>query len=115
MIPNRKQRFGEVLRKEIIRIITTRLRDPRIGFITINDVIVTGDFKAATVYYTVIGDEKVKKDTGKLLNGASGFIRKELLLCHLNVKTIPLISFKYDISLDYGEHIDNILKGIKHS
>ncbi len=114
MIPNRTQRLGELLKKEITAIISRRVRDPRIGFITINEVEVKADLKSAVVYYTVIGNDEEKEKTAAALKKSAGFIRRELMLGHLSVKSMPSLVFKYDTSLDYGERIDTVLKKLKY-
>ena len=112
MIPNRTQRFGELLKEEITSIIARKVRDPRIGFITINEVEVKSDFKTAIVYYTVIGDDEQRKKTADALGKMAGFIHRELKSSHLAIRTLPSLAFKYDTSLDYGEKIDATLKRI---
>ncbi len=113
MIPNRTRRFGELLKKEIITIISRKVRDPRIGFVTINEVAVKSDFKSAIVYYTVIGTEGQREKTASAFQKIAGFIRRELKFSHLNIKNLPSLVFEYDTSLDYGERIDTILKDLK--
>lgn len=113
MIPNRTQRLGTLLKEEITTIISKKVRDPRIGFITINEVEVKSDLQTAIIYYTVIGGEEQRQQTSDALNGMTGFIRHELKLSRLNIKTLPHLFFKYDDSLDYGEKIDAVLKKIK--
>jgi ribosome-binding factor A len=115
MIPNRTQRLGALLKEEITLIISRKVRDPRIGFVTINEVEVKPDFKTATIYYTVMGDEKQREQTSIALNGMSNFIRRELKLSHLNIKTLPTLFFKYDTTLDYGEKIDAMIKMLRKS
>ncbi|MCL4558026.1 MAG: 30S ribosome-binding factor RbfA [Deltaproteobacteria bacterium] len=114
MIPNRPQRLGELLKEEIIAILSKRVRDPRIGFITINEVAVSPDLRSAVVYYTIIGSDKQKEQAALALEKTSGFIRRELMLLHLNVKHLPALTFRYDTSIDYGERIDNVLRKLKH-
>lgn len=114
MIPNRAQRFGELLKEEIVTIISRKVRDPRIGFITVNEVTVYPDFKSAVVYYTIIGSAEQKEQASLALKKTAGFIRKELMLLHLSIKHLPVLTFKYDTSVDYGEKIDNALKKLKH-
>ncbi len=114
MIPNRPQRFGELLKEEIASIISRKVRDPRIGFITINEVDVKPDFKSAIVYYTVIGDQAQREKTSAALERMSGFVRHELKSSHLNIRTLPSLVFRYDTSLDYGEKIDATLKRINN-
>ncbi len=115
MIPNRPQRLGELLKEEIITILSKRMHDPRIGFITVNEVAVSPDLKSAIVYYTMFGSDRQKEQAALALEKSSGFIRKELMLLHLNVRHLPTLTFRYDTSLDYGERIDNVLRKLKQS
>lgn len=115
MIPNRTRRLGGLLKKEITNILSRRVRDPRIGFVTINEVEVKPDFKSAVVYYTVIGDGKQREKTAEALGSSAGFIRRELMAGHLNIRSLPSLVFQYDTSLDYGERIDSVLKKLKQS
>ena len=63
----RANRVGEQMKKELGEIIGRKIKDPRIGFVTVTDVQVTGDLQQATVYISVLGDEK---QAGKYVNGA---------------------------------------------
>ena len=74
----RANRVGEQMKKELGEIIGRKIKDPRIGFVTVTDVQVTGDLQQATVYISVLGDEK---QAGKYVNRAckgKGFIRSEI-------------------------------------
>jgi len=112
MLPyKRSQRVSDLLREEIADIITYRLKDPRIGFITVTGVDVTDDIKIARVYVTILKDEE-KKPTLEALNSAKSFIRTELSK-RLRMKFIPSIEFKLDTSIEYGSRIDKLLKEIR--
>ena len=63
----RANRVGEQMKKELGEIIGRKIKDPRIGFVTVTDVQVTGDLQQATVYISVLGDEK---QAGKYVNRA---------------------------------------------
>ncbi len=61
----RANRVGEQMKKELSDIIGRKLKDPRIGFVTVTDVEVTGDLQQATVYISVLGDNKQRENTLK--------------------------------------------------
>jgi ribosome-binding factor A len=112
MLPyKRSQRVSDLLRKEIADIVIYRLKDPRIGFITVTGVDVTDDIKIARVYVSVFHDEE-KKTALEILNSAKSFIRSELSK-RLRMKFIPSIEFRLDTSIDYGNKIEKLLKDIE--
>jgi ribosome-binding factor A len=112
MLPyKRSQRVSDLLREEIADIVIYRLKDPRIGFITITEVDVTDDIKIARVYVSVLKAED-KKNTLDILNSAKSFIRSELSK-RLRMKSIPGIEFRLDTSIEYGDKIDKLLKKIE--
>ncbi len=113
MLPyKRSQRVSDLLREEIADIITFKLKDPRLGFITVTGVDVTDDIKIAIVYISVLKDDE-KKMTLDILNTAKSFIRTELSK-RLRMKFIPSISFKLDVSVEYGSRIEKLLREIRH-
>jgi ribosome-binding factor A len=112
MLPyKRSQRVSDLLREEIADIAIHRLKDPRIGFITITGVDVTDDIKIAKVYVSIFRDED-KETTLDILNSAKSFIRSELSK-RLRMKTIPSIEFRLDTSIEYGDRIEKLLKKIE--
>src|SRR4030067_2177635 len=109
MLPyKRSQRVGDLLREEIADIVIYKLKDPRIGFITITGVDVTDDIKNAKVYVSILKDED-KENTLEILNTAKSFIRSELSK-RLRMKFIPSIEFRLDTSIEYGNKIERLLK-----
>jgi ribosome-binding factor A len=112
MLPyKRSQRVGDLLRKEIADIIIYRLKDPRIGFITVTGVDVTDDIKLARVYVSILREGE-KKATLEVLNSAKSFVRSELSK-RLRMKFIPSIEFRLDSSIEYGNKIEELLKEIE--
>jgi len=107
----RSQRVAEVLHQEISRLIQFEMKDPRLGFITITAVDVSRDVQHAKVYYTVIGDETTRKDSARALESAVGFIRRQLGRA-LHMRTIPELSFQYDKSIAYGNHIESLIRDV---
>ncbi|MCR2820676.1 30S ribosome-binding factor RbfA [Lederbergia panacisoli] len=108
----RANRVGEQMKKELGEIISRKIKDPRIGFVTITDVHVTGDLQQATVYISVLGDEEQKANTLKGLAKAKGFIRSEIGH-RIRLRKTPEISFEFDESIGYGNRIESLLKQIK--
>jgi ribosome-binding factor A len=114
MLPyKRSQRVGDLLRKEIADIIIYRLKDPRIGFITVTGVDVTDDIKLARVYVSILREGE-RKATLEVLNSAKSFVRSELSK-RLRMKFIPSIEFRLDTSIEYGNKIEELLKEIEEN
>ena len=107
----RANRVGEQMKKELGEIIGRKIKDPRIGFVTVTDVQVTGDLQQATVYISVLGDEKQRENTLMGLAKAKGFIRSEIGQ-RIRLRKTPEITFEFDESIDYGNKIDTLLHQI---
>lgn len=105
---HRANRVGEQMKKELSEIIGRKMKDPRIGFVTVTDVQVTGDLQQAKVYISVLGDEEQKKKTLKGLAKATGFIRTEVGQ-RIRLRKTPEIIFEFDESIDYGNRIESLL------
>lgn len=108
----RVNRVAEQMKKELSDIISRRLKDPRVGFVTVTDVEVTGDLQQATVFITVLGDEEKKAATIKALEKATGFIRSEIG-SRIRLRKTPEIFFKFDESIDYGNRIEKIIADLR--
>jgi ribosome-binding factor A len=107
----RSEKLAETIHETISSILSRGLNDPRIGFVTITAVDVVDDLSLARIFFTVMGDEKVGKDSVTGLNSAKGYIRKELGRV-LTIRHIPELVFTYDHSQEYGNRIDSILREI---
>jgi ribosome-binding factor A len=107
----RAARVGEQMKKELSDIIGRKLKDPRIGFVTVTDVRVTGDLQQAKVYISVLGDEEQRQNTLKGLAKAKGFIRSEIGQ-RIRLRKTPEIYFEIDESIDYGSRIESLIKQI---
>jgi ribosome-binding factor A len=110
----RADKVGDLIRKEISEILVSDLKDPRIGFVTITKVAVSDDLRVARVYYSVFGGDDQKEESYQGLESAKGYIKRELGR-RVRLKYIPEISFLFDDSLEYGEHIEELLRRVKHS
>jgi ribosome-binding factor A len=105
---HRANRVGEQMKKELSDIIGRKIKDPRIGFVTVTDVQVTGDLQQAKVYISVLGDEEQRENTLKGLAKAKGFIRSEVGQ-RIRLRKTPEIIFEWDESMEYGNRINTIL------
>ena len=92
---------GEV-KRELSRIISREIKDPRIAPMTsVVDAVVTSDLKQCKAYISVLGDQKAKEDTLNGLRSAVGYIRRELAHS-INLRNTPEITFVLDDSIEYG-------------
>ena len=107
----RSEKVSEAIHEMVSALLVKGLKDPRIGFVTITGVKVTDDLHLATIYFTVVGTDEEKKATEQGLNSGKGYMRKEMGK-NLRMRHIPDLIFKYDSSLDYGNHIDSLLRQI---
>lgn len=112
MLPyKRSQRVSHLLKEEVSDIIMNRVKDPRLGFLTVTDVDVTDDLKMARIYISILKEEE-RQATLDILNSAKPFIRSELGK-RVRMKFIPSIEFRLDTSIQYGARIDRLLKDIE--
>lgn len=110
----RSDRVSDLLKQEIAQMLLREIKDPRIGFVTITGVEVSDDLRSARVFFSIVGSNKEVEETTKGLESASGFIKKKLGK-RLRLRRIPNIVFKFDGSLEYGSHINGILKDLHHA
>lgn len=108
----RANRVAEQMKKEMSDILSRRLKDPRVGFVTVTDVEVTGDLQQAKVYITVLGNEDVKEETLKALEKAKGFIRSEIG-SRIRLRKTPELFFELDESIEYGNRIEKLISELK--
>lgn len=109
----RANRVAEQMKKELGEILTMKLKDPRIGFVTVTDVEVTGDLQQATIYISVLGSEKEKQDTLLGLTKAKGFIRSEIGK-RIRLRKTPELLFEFDEAYEYGNRIETILRDLNN-
>lgn len=112
MLPyKRSQRVSHLLRDEIADIIMNRVKDPRLGFVSVTEVEVTADLKMAKVFVSILKDEE-KELTMEILNSAKSFIRSELAK-RLKMRFIPTVEFRIDTSIEYASKMESLFKKIR--
>ncbi|MHC2999252.1 30S ribosome-binding factor RbfA [Microbacterium sp. HJ5] len=109
MAGERQARLGDRIRVILAERLEKGLRDPRLGFVTITDVRVTGDLQHASVFYTVLGSAEEREDSAKALKAATGMLRSEVGK-HLNVRLTPSLEFIPDAIPENADHIADLLR-----
>lgn len=107
----RKERLNERLKELIGELILRRIKDPRIGLVTITSASVAPDLTTAKVYFSVMGDENARAETKKGLESAKGFLRRTIGR-ELKLRQVPDLRFVYDDSLDRAMRIERAIKEI---
>ena len=102
------------MKQEISQIILQELKDPRIGFVTVTKVEMTGDLREATIFVSIMGKDEALKDTLQGLKSSLGFIRREIGK-RIRLRFTPEISFALDDSLAYSSHIQELLMGLNRN
>lgn len=111
MTPMRAERLAEVIRAEASAIIQQGLKDPGIGFVSITDVVVSGDLRHAKIFVSVLGGEEAKRQTMAALERAKGYVRSELG-ARIAVRFVPEILFRLDDSIERGTRISSLLRKV---
>lgn len=108
----RAGKVAERIHQIIARRLDKGLRDPRLGFVTITEVRVTGDLQNASVFYTVYGDETSQADTAAALKAATGMLRTEVGK-QLGTRLTPTLEFLHDELPASADHMNELLAEAK--
>jgi len=106
--PARARKLADRIKVIVAETLEQRIKDPRLGFITVTDSRVTGDLHDATVYYTVYGSDEEKLATAAALESARGIIRSEIGR-QTGVRFTPTITFIADVVPETAAAIDDLL------
>ena len=105
----RMRRVNESIREILADAITTELKDPRIGFVTVTEVDTSPDLRSARVYVSVLGDEQARERSLAGLRSAHGFLQRRVA-DELTLKHTPTLDFLYDASVDRSLRIQELLE-----
>jgi len=105
----RARKLADRVKEIVAEMLELRVKDPRLGFITITDARVTADLREATVFYTVLGDEHEREQTAVALESAKGVLRTEVGR-QTGIKHTPSLAFVLDAVPDTARHIDELLQ-----
>jgi ribosome-binding factor A len=104
----RARKLADRIRVIVAEMLERRVKDPRLGFVTVTDVRITADLRDATVFYTVFGDDADLNETAAALESAKGVIRSEVGR-QTGVKFTPTLTFIHDALPDNARHISDLL------
>ena len=102
----------KVLIQQVASEILRELKDPRLGFVTITDVELSGDLKHAKIFVSILGSDEEQKNTMEGLSSATGFVRSEIGK-RIRLRHTPEIVFKFDSSIERAIRIAQLLGQVK--
>jgi ribosome-binding factor A len=108
MDPARARRLSERITQIVAEMLERRIKDPRLGFVTVTDTRVTGDLRDATVFYTVYGSEEEQEASAAALASATGVIRTEVGR-QTGIKHTPSITFEQDKLPEGARSIEDLV------
>jgi ribosome-binding factor A len=106
--PQRARKMADRIKEVVARRIDKGLRDPRLGFVTITDVRVTGDLQHASIFYTVYGTDEERADSAAALKAATGLLRTEVGK-NITARLTPSLEFIADALPDTSAHLEDLL------
>lgn len=108
----RSDRVSGQVQKTMAELLRKEIKDPRLSAVTITGVRMSRDLRIAKIYFTAPNDEKTRTEALAGFERARGFVKRELAQ-RLGLRYMPDLKFFYDASIDYGEHIEKLLKAVK--
>jgi ribosome-binding factor A len=106
----RSERVSDQMKQEIADILMRKIKDPRIGFVTVTDVEISHDLRNAKVFVSIYGGDKEATIEG--LSSAAAFIRAELS-GRMRLRRVPELLFRIDSTAERGAHIMELLREIE--
>jgi ribosome-binding factor A len=110
----RVRKVADRIHVVVAEMLERRIKDPRLGFVTVTDVRVSGDTQQASVFYTVLGEEEQLAASAAALESAKGLIRSEVGK-QLGMRHVPTLEFIHDALPDTARHIDELLAQARES
>lgn len=105
---SRPERVAEEIREELGVILAREVHDPGIGFVTLTRVKVSPDLQLARVFYTLMGDERTRRETQKALDRATPFMRRQIG-ARIRLRRVPELRFEFDAGVEHQERVERIL------
>ena len=112
MASNRALKVADRIKEIVANALETRVKDPRLGFITITDVRVTGDLQQASVFYTVLGDGDAQSATAAALSSSRGLVRREVGNA-LGLRITPTIEFFADGLQESATAMNDLMSSVR--
>lgn len=108
----RVRRVADRIKVVVAEMLERRIKDPRLGFVTITDVRLTGDGQQATIFWTVLGSDEDAAGTAVALESAKGVLRSEVAR-QLGTRIVPTLTFVRDALPEEARHLDEVLARAK--
>ena len=108
----RVRKIADRIKVIVAEMLERRIKDPRLGFVTITDVRVTGDSQQASIFYTVLDNDPT--ETARALESAKGLIRSEVAK-QLGMRIVPTLTFFHDALPESARHLDEVLARAKEA
>ena len=108
---HRSQKVGDRIKVVVAELLEGKIKDPRLGFVTITDARVTGDLQHASIFYTVLGDDAQREATAAGLESAKGVIRAALGK-DLGMRITPSVAFFLDALPENAQALDSLLETV---
>jgi ribosome-binding factor A len=105
----RARKIADRIKVIVAETLEHKVKDPRLGFVTVTDTRVTGDLQHATVFYTVFGSDEERAGTAAALESAKGIIRREVGQ-GISLRLTPSLEFIADAMPENAAHIDDVLR-----
>jgi ribosome-binding factor A len=110
----RTRRLAERISKIVAEMLERRVKDPRLGFVTVTETRITNDLREATVFYTVYGSPEERADTAAALKSATGIIRSEVGRI-IGLRHTPSLTFIADELPDSARKIEDLVSAAKQA
>lgn len=110
----RARKLADRIKVIVAEMIERRIKDPRLGFVTVTDAYVTNDLREATIFYTVLGDVREQQGSAIALNSAKGLLRSEVGK-QTGVRHTPSLEFIADAMPENARHIEGLINATKAS
>jgi ribosome-binding factor A len=110
----RARKLAEQISQIVAEMLERRIKDPRLGFVTVTEARLTNDLREATVFYTVYGSDQERADTAQALASATGIIRSEVGR-QLGLRHTPSLEFVADALPDTAQRIEDLVTQVKHA
>ncbi|WP_317229732.1 30S ribosome-binding factor RbfA [Clavibacter sp. MX14-G9D] len=105
----RARKMADRIKEIVARKLDRGIKDPRLGFVTVTDVRVTGDLQHASIFYTVYGTDEERADTAAALKSATGMLRSEVGK-NITARLTPSLEFILDGVPENAAAIDALLE-----
>ena len=109
---HRAAKVADRIKVVVASALENKVKDPRLGFITITDVRITGDLQQASIFYTVLGDDEARTNTAKALESAKGLLRTEVGR-ELGTRITPTLAFFADALSETARNFEDLLDQVR--